>query len=466
MTRCKFLFFCLCVFIFFNSAAWAGEVSPLTEKDRILVLAPHPDDETIGAGGLLQDAAHRGLPVRVVYLTNGDSNEWAFLVSEKRLVFKRSGVIHMGGVRQKEAAAAMALIGIPKEQLIFLGYPDAGTLNIFTQYWGVTQPYRSLLTRVTRVPYKNGFSTGAPYVGESILRDLERILLDFKPTRIFVSHPLDNNPDHRAFYLFLCVALWDLEKKIPQPEIYPYLVHEAHWPAPGGFDPELRLEPPERLKTTDIAWNFFDLSPVQIQKKKEALDFYSTQIQYSAAYLYSFARRNELFGDYPVLVLKENEEELMDWQAIESKQNIRGEPVDEDESGEQFLESLAYAVKDGFLYVKVNPRAWTDKWLGINLHLLGYKKGLPFSYMPKYRLKISFGRRVTVYEKGRRVFIRDMKVERAGKAVVVKFPLASLESPHYILSSTRTHLKEVPVDRTAWRILRIEGAPAQKILMK
>ncbi len=37
---------------------------------RVLVLAPHPDDETIGCGGSLVLHAAAGDPVRVIFLTN------------------------------------------------------------------------------------------------------------------------------------------------------------------------------------------------------------------------------------------------------------------------------------------------------------------------------------------------------------------------------------------------------------
>ncbi|MBE9572531.1 MAG: PIG-L family deacetylase, partial [Proteobacteria bacterium] len=42
----------------------------LTGK-RVLALAPHPDDETIGCGGSLAIHANAGDPVKVVFLTNG-----------------------------------------------------------------------------------------------------------------------------------------------------------------------------------------------------------------------------------------------------------------------------------------------------------------------------------------------------------------------------------------------------------
>ena len=39
---------------------------------RLLVIAPHPDDEVLGAGGLMQRVKATGGAVRVVYLTDGD----------------------------------------------------------------------------------------------------------------------------------------------------------------------------------------------------------------------------------------------------------------------------------------------------------------------------------------------------------------------------------------------------------
>src|SRR4029077_11597995 len=45
------------------------DVSPGT---RLLVVAPHPDDETLGAGGLMARVHETGGRVNVVYLTDGD----------------------------------------------------------------------------------------------------------------------------------------------------------------------------------------------------------------------------------------------------------------------------------------------------------------------------------------------------------------------------------------------------------
>jgi N-acetyl-1-D-myo-inositol-2-amino-2-deoxy-alpha-D-glucopyranoside deacetylase len=52
-----------------NSLALAG-------SDRLLILAPHPDDESIATGGLIQVARGVGAAVRVIVLTDGDNNPW------------------------------------------------------------------------------------------------------------------------------------------------------------------------------------------------------------------------------------------------------------------------------------------------------------------------------------------------------------------------------------------------------
>ena len=46
--------------------------SLLSAETRLMVFAPHPDDESLGAGGLIQRVLNSGGQVRVVFMTNGD----------------------------------------------------------------------------------------------------------------------------------------------------------------------------------------------------------------------------------------------------------------------------------------------------------------------------------------------------------------------------------------------------------
>ncbi|HXV18872.1 MAG TPA: PIG-L family deacetylase, partial [Candidatus Omnitrophota bacterium] len=42
--------------------------------ERYLILAPHPDDETLAAGGLIQGAVRSAAHVKIIYLTSGENN--------------------------------------------------------------------------------------------------------------------------------------------------------------------------------------------------------------------------------------------------------------------------------------------------------------------------------------------------------------------------------------------------------
>lgn len=55
---------------------------------RTLVVAPHRDDETLLAGGLIASQRRRGIDVQVVAVTDGES---AYGGADKRLAQRRRG---------------------------------------------------------------------------------------------------------------------------------------------------------------------------------------------------------------------------------------------------------------------------------------------------------------------------------------------------------------------------------------
>lgn len=434
----------------------------LFKNDRILVLAPHPDDETIGAGGIIQESIRLNLPIKVVYFTNGDNNEVSFIVYEKHLVLRRKEFIHMGEVRREEAASAMKLLGLNEDQVVFLGYPDFGTMHILREHWGDVPAFKSMLTRVTKVPYPECLSPGAPYTGESILRDLEKILLEFKPTKIFCSNPVDLNVDHRSLYVFLQVALWNLKDRLSYPEIYPYLVHAAHWPRPEGFYPNIKQALPQQISSSDIQFAEFELTDSMVTKKKEAISCYKSQVEYNPPFLVSLARKNEIFFNYPIMLIKEYEDEEIDWIGLEKTFRIQGHSFGGRDTEDRHVRYLIFTVKKDFLYIKLKLHKLMTKERGIDLHLLSYKKDTSFSIMPKICLHIGWRKKMTVYDKRKPIIIKGfefyMEREEEGKEIIIKFPLSSLNYPDYILSSCRTHTKDLPLEATAWHILVVSTA--------
>lgn len=92
-----------------------GDLPALTKSRPVLVLAPHPDDEALGCGGLIARCCTSGQEIRVLVLTDGAaSHQHSAAYPASRLV----------AVRRGESIAAMATLGLPAERLGFLDLPD------------------------------------------------------------------------------------------------------------------------------------------------------------------------------------------------------------------------------------------------------------------------------------------------------------------------------------------------------
>ncbi|MDD5491914.1 MAG: PIG-L family deacetylase [bacterium] len=419
-----------------------------TPQDRILILAPHPDDESIGTGGVIQKALASHAALKVALFTNGDHNEWSFIIYEKRLTVRKKEFIYMGELRRQESLAALNSLGVKRDQIVFLGYPDFGTLAIFTKYWQTKTPYRDLLTRIDHVPYNDSFSPNSAYIGENILKDLEAVISDFKPTKIFVSHPVDFNRDHQALYLFTQIALWDLYDKITPPEIFPYLVHVRGWPLPRGLYQGLPLDVPGRLKSAGINWFELGLNSAEVQKKFLAIRFYRTQIEYEPSYLISYARRNELFGNYEKIILPEQNEQSLGWENMEVPELVPA--LDEPEAG---LSKVAYARTKDKIMVRLSLKRKIDAEFGIRVYLIGWSPGILFARMPKVQVTIGIN---GLEVKDKIQVLRDkggVTYSFEDNDLIILVPVALLKYPSYILSSARTHTGDLPLGDTAWRVL-------------
>ena len=435
------------------------ELEPFKKHERILILAPHPDDEAIACAGIIQKALNAGALVRIVYLTNGDHNELAFIVYEKRLTMRQGEFIHMGKLRQKESIKAMKFLGLAEKDLVFLGYPDYGTFEIFCKYWLTDKPFRDRLTRISNVPYKDTPSYGAKYYGENILSDLTKQVLDYQPDKIFVSHPGDVNVDHKTLYLYLQVVLSDLEGRIIKPEVYPYLVHCAGWPKPRHYHPELKLYPPDKFISSKLNWLTSDLNSEELDKKYRSILFYKSQTQSSAFYLLAFARKNELFSDYPLLELKpqsalegkdilysdasvmlEEEEPPVDLKPIEPLE-VKG--------------SVSYAVEDGYFVARLDKPKKLSSSFGVIMYTFGYSKSTPFARMPKIRI-ITKGKKCKVFNLKNRVIDSGVKVDFGRNVLIIKIPLKLLGQPDYTLTALKAYHGNLPVDGVVFRKIKIK----------
>src|SRR5436190_20443666 len=85
------------------------------KQDRILIIAPHIDDESIGAGGYAIDALANGADVYVVFLTAGDCNRFSARLMYKTLGPTTANYLGVGNVRIGEARKAMNILGVPRD---------------------------------------------------------------------------------------------------------------------------------------------------------------------------------------------------------------------------------------------------------------------------------------------------------------------------------------------------------------
>ncbi len=271
----------------------------------MLVLAPHCDDETLGAGGLIHAAQRAGLEVRVVIETNGDGYLFATMEDFRRIYPRASDFIRMGNVRQQESLSALRLLGVPENNVIFLSYPDRGTPELWNDHWLADDPYRSPYTESTRSPYPVTHNPDAVYAGEDLLADLLAIIESYRPDLIVYPHPDDVHPDHWGLSAFTRLALTTVGRDYPDyhPAALAYLVHRPDFPEPGGLRMRDSLLPPEALYKIDPAWYRFDLLPDDIQLKYAAIQEYRSQLPLLRGLLVSFARTNELFAQPQPAVL-------------------------------------------------------------------------------------------------------------------------------------------------------------------
>lgn len=275
------------------------------KEDRVLLFAPHCDDETISSSAVLHDAVLAGSQVRVVVMTNGDGFTIAAEEQFRRLFLTGADYIRSGYSRQAETLNALGELGISPLQVTFFGYPDRGMESLWTTHWERGNPLQSHYTRTSHSPYTNSFEPQAPYSGESVLENIESVLTGFNPTIVLLPHPHDEHHDHAATCAFVTAALHklNLDGRLPMPHLYYYLVHRGDFPIPSGYLPERSLLPPRPLLAVNsVEWYFYPLDQEAQNRKYRAVMKYPSQLKVPimSKLLLSLIRTNELFAELPV----------------------------------------------------------------------------------------------------------------------------------------------------------------------
>ena len=216
----------------------------LPEKDqKVLLYSPHPDDESIGAGGYIAESIKKGATVKIVLVTDGNKHG-------------------LRDKRYKEFKTATGILGVSENNLVFLNYPD-GSLN--------------------KVDQTNLYS------------DLEKQMSDFKPDIVLYPNPLDSHPDHSLIGVDMKKAL-DGSTAILA---YQYLIHYPDFPQPKMYRKNLYLLPAQNAVRFDKEWQRLILSTGVENQKAEAIFSYKSQIRVPVlrSLMMSSIRKNELFSE-------------------------------------------------------------------------------------------------------------------------------------------------------------------------
>jgi LmbE family N-acetylglucosaminyl deacetylase len=284
-----------------------GNLPALEPKNykKLLVIAPHPDDETLAAGGVIQQAIRAGVQVKVVVVTNGDGQMVSPILLNEKNSSQRRNYVNVGEHRQAESMQALEKLGLGPADMLFLGYPDRGTASMWLADWRSQCPYRSAYTQVDTNPYPDTYHTGEMYCGSNLLSDLQQIIESYKPNLVVLPHPSDQHSDHEAVSNFarMAIAIASLDQADYTPEIWAYLVHYGMFPEPRGKHLDDFLVPPKNLLEPASHWGRVHLSPSDVSIKYGAITEYSSQIRLFGRFLSSFARSNELFESLPVAAL-------------------------------------------------------------------------------------------------------------------------------------------------------------------
>jgi LmbE family N-acetylglucosaminyl deacetylase len=242
-----------------------------SEFDRILFVAPHPDDESLGGGGLLQRAFDARIPVRILFATNGDNNPWAQRFWERRWRIGLKERVRWGKRRQQEALAAIASLGGPAECVKFLNFQDQSITSLLMQ--GSQELFAAFANEIRA----------------------------FNPSILVIPTMLDAHPDHSA----LCVAITLILNSIGNSAIrvWEYLVHR---PQVG-----IRRRP-----------GILRLDPAEVERKRNAILCHETQVALSASRFMRFARTEETFYARATIGLQSDARPILKAQLREDVLNL------------------------------------------------------------------------------------------------------------------------------------------------
>lgn len=166
----------------------------LTRGRGLVIIAPHPDDESLGCGGLIAAACERGTALRLLVLSDGIGSH----PNSRRYPSER-----LRDLRERELLEAAAILGVPDDAVRFLHLPDRHV----------------------------------PVAGPEFERAVEAVsaaIVEIDAGSVFVTSAQDPHCDHQAAFAMARAAV----DRRPDVRLHAYPIH--CW----NLDPETLLDEP------------------------------------------------------------------------------------------------------------------------------------------------------------------------------------------------------------------------------
>ncbi len=193
-----------------------------------MFISPHDDDVVTAAGLTFLAGLAEGVQVHAVITTDGRMGYCR--LPQRRTISK---------IRREESQKSFEILGLPPDNLHFLGFPDCNLNNYRGRHF-------TTIGDPTEMEGASGMQNAFPH-----------ILRQVRPNRVFLPTSTDLHPDHQIVNQEVLISLFHAQGKIwPElgepietvPAVYEYATY-CDFPEP----PQIRIETPPSMLETKLA---------------------------------------------------------------------------------------------------------------------------------------------------------------------------------------------------------------------
>ncbi len=214
-------------------ARGAVELAANPLPHSILIFCAHQDDEGAHAG-IIRAAVENHIPIHIVYFTSGDAGSCDRYYEHS---CAPAEALNFGTLRMEEARRSVGHLGVPGENIYFLGLPDGGSGQIWYDHVEASNPYLSVLLASEHAPYEGVAQPNLPYARRAVVEAAKRFIREFHPEVIYTAHPDERHVDHRTNNWFVVKALQELLREgVVRPDLT-LLTDQGYGPGPQAHAP-------------------------------------------------------------------------------------------------------------------------------------------------------------------------------------------------------------------------------------